>query len=221
MNSAERSHLDRRGYVLLEGVLSPTQVALMRSALQQLLHQEVGGAAELANPQNMSAAGDAFDVCLTHPRVLDAVTHVLGPSVATLGIYSRALAPSVDVEKTYKEALHTDYSGHLHPDGTMHLSEDGLVVDSSSPAPTGRPFHTCNTHWMLTDFHEANGATRVVPGSVRCSRHGAIFAAAALSAAAATAAHFCHRQSQMRTTLAASLFHAAPQFHGCFECNRL
>ena len=41
--------------------------------------------------------------------------HVLGPSVASLGVYSRALAPNVEVGKTYREALHTDYNGHPQP----------------------------------------------------------------------------------------------------------
>ena len=84
---------------------------------------------------------------------------------------ARALAPSVEVDKSYREALHTDYSGHLHPDGTMHLSPEGLVIDSATAAPRGRPFHTCNTHWMLTDFTEANGATRCVPGTHMCGAY--------------------------------------------------
>lgn len=161
LSAAEREHLDQRGYLLLSDVLLPAEVAAMRQALERRM------APEVTNPQNIPEVGDVFDVCLTHPRVLEAVMHVIGPSVATLGIYSRLLAPSEAVSKSYKEALHTDWSGHLHADGTMHLSDDGLVVGSRSSAPRGPPFHTCNTHWMLSDFSRANGATRVVPGSVR------------------------------------------------------
>ena len=53
----------------------------------------------------------------------------------------------------------------------MHLSPEGLVIDSATAAPRGRPFHTCNTHWMLTDFTEANGATRCVPGTHLCGAY--------------------------------------------------
>ena len=179
----------------------------MLRTLQSLAAADVAGAEEIANLQNVPAAGGVFDVCLTHPRVLSAVKHVLGERVATLGIReapppsppapdphrphptradsadmgrhgatvlpadARALAPSVEVDKSYREALHTDYSGHLHPDGTMHLSPEGLVVDSATAAPRGRPFHTCNTHWMLTDFTETNGATRCVPGTHMCGAY--------------------------------------------------
>lgn len=171
LTADEREQLDRRGFVLLPGVLPPAQVAAMRNTLDDLAAEAVAGAEEIANLQNVRAAGAAFDVCLTHPRVLSAVRHVLGERVATLGIHARTLAPSVEVEKTYREALHTDYSGHLHPDGTMHLSAEGLVIDSATPAPRGSPYHTCNTHWLLSDFTVANGATRCVPGTHKCGAY--------------------------------------------------
>lgn len=159
LTAGEREELDTRGFVLLRDVLLPAQVAAMSAALDSLEDDRL----ETANPQN-SSSSSAFDLCLTHPRVLSAVTHVLGPSIATLGIYSRALPPGVAVDKSYREALHTDSSGHLAVDGTMHLSPEGLVVDSAQPAPRGPPYSTCNTHWFLTDFTVQTGATRVVPG---------------------------------------------------------
>jgi ectoine hydroxylase-related dioxygenase (phytanoyl-CoA dioxygenase family) len=162
LTADEREELDTRGFVLLRGVLLPAQVAAMSAALDSLEDDRL----ETANPQNSSSSSSssAFDPCLTHPRVLSAVTHVLGPSIATLGIYSRALSPGAAVEKSYREALHTDSSGHLAADGTMHLTPEGLVVDSAQPAPRGPPYSTCNTHWFLTDFTMQTGATRVVPG---------------------------------------------------------
>lgn len=171
LTADERQQLDSRGFVLLEDVLRPAQISAMCTTLDALAADMVAGAEEIANLQNVAAAGPNFDICLTHPRVLSAVTHVLGAGVATLGIHYRALAPSVEVDKSYREALHTDYSGHLHPDGTMHLSPEGLVIDSAMPAPSGPPYHTCNTHWLLSDFTAANGATRCVPGSHKCGAY--------------------------------------------------
>ena len=43
--------------------------------------------------------------------------------------------------------------------------------DQLIPIPKPHPPTVCNTMWALTDFTEANGATRLVPGSHTADRH--------------------------------------------------
>ena len=77
--------MDEQGYLPLLNVLSPDQVARMRRRFDELVaaegdraglevHQEEG-AQRLADLINKDAL---FDVCISHPRVLAAVSHVLG-----------------------------------------------------------------------------------------------------------------------------------------------
>ena len=93
LSVAEREQLDTRGFVLLPSILEPPEVETMLRTLQSLAAADVAGAEEIANLQNVPAAGGVFDVCLTHPRVLSAVRHVLGDQVATLGIREAPAQP--------------------------------------------------------------------------------------------------------------------------------
>ena len=93
LSAAEREQLDTRGFVLLPSILEPQEVETMLRTLQSLAAADVAGAEEIANLQNVPAAGGVFDVCLTHPRVLSAVKHVLGEQVATLGIREAPAQP--------------------------------------------------------------------------------------------------------------------------------
>jgi ectoine hydroxylase-related dioxygenase (phytanoyl-CoA dioxygenase family) len=139
-----RSQLDRDGYVPLRGVLSESQLAVIRTRLGELLaaegdraglevHQEAGTdrLADLVNKD------PAFDVCFTDSRLLACVAHVLGEfKLSSLNF--RAALPGQGLQ-----SLHT---------------EGGPVTDPAL-------FSVCNSIWLLDDFTSDNGATRVVPGS--------------------------------------------------------
>lgn len=79
-----------------------------------------------------------FDVCFTHPRVLAAVNHLLGPEFKSSSVNYRAAKPGSGLQP-----LHVDWEE---------------AVQSGD-------YYACNTIWMLDDFTEHNGSTRVVPGS--------------------------------------------------------
>ena len=145
LTDKERARLDEDGFVALEEVLDAAQLDAMRRRTAELtaaegeragleVHQEAGTdrLSDLVNKDPM------FDVCLTHPRILAAMAHVL-EDFSLFSLNSRAALPGRG-----HQALHTDF---------------GPPVD-------GR-YQVCNSIWLLDDFTEHNGATRIVPGSHR------------------------------------------------------
>jgi hypothetical protein len=147
LSDDERRSLDERGFVLLPDILRFDQIYGMRIRIQQLLddegadagkevHQEAGTdrLADLVNKDPM------FSVCFTHPRLLAAVAHVLGPEFKLHSLNYRAALPGQG-----HQALHADYGEAVEPG-------DYRVVNSG---------------WLLDDFTEENGPTRLVPGSHR------------------------------------------------------
>jgi ectoine hydroxylase-related dioxygenase (phytanoyl-CoA dioxygenase family) len=139
-----KAQLDSDGFAPLPAILSAEQVEAARTRLAELskiegasaggeVHQEAGAdrLSDLINKDPM------FEVCLTHPRVLAAVRHVLGEFKFN-SLNSRAALPGQGLQ-----GLHADW---------------GVLEESQS-------YQICNSIWLLDDFTTENGATRVVPGS--------------------------------------------------------
>ncbi|NET55486.1 MAG: phytanoyl-CoA dioxygenase family protein [Symploca sp. SIO2E6] len=93
------------------------------------------GAVRVCNLLNKDSI---YDICFTHPKVLAAVEHVLGTNFKTSSVNYRAAKPGGGLQP-----LHSDW-------------EEAVEVNN---------YYACNTLWILDDFTEINGATRVVPGS--------------------------------------------------------
>ena len=142
LSQAEKSHLDREGYVLLPNILSAAQIAAICRAMDGVYAAEgtgqKDGPAESSYMQNKVAG---LDICFTHPRVLAAICRVLDGSIKSLGVHGRPHPPDGE-----QQALHVDYNG---------------------PAPHAECYAVCNSLWMLTEFTPENGATRVIPGTHR------------------------------------------------------
>ena len=75
-----------------------------------------------------------------HPRVLPVVEGVLDRGCLISSLSSIAIDPGETAQP-----IHAD--------------------DQLMPIPKPHPPTVCNTMWALTDFTEANGATRIIPGS--------------------------------------------------------
>lgn len=142
---AEKDHLDRDGYLPLPGILTPEQVAAFNKRLAELLAEE---GTEAGKEVHQEAGTDRlsdlvnkdpiFEVCFTHPRVLAAISHVLKGDLKLSSLNARAALPGQGLQ-----GLHADWGGPVKPGD----------------------FYVCNSIWLLDDFTEDNGATRVVPGS--------------------------------------------------------
>jgi ectoine hydroxylase-related dioxygenase (phytanoyl-CoA dioxygenase family) len=146
LTDKERARLDEDGFLPLEDLLDADQLEAIRRRTAELttaegeragleVHQEAGTdrLSDLVNKDPM------FDVCLTHPRVLAAMAHVL-EDFKMFSLNSRAALPGQG-----HQALHTDFA---------------------APPQPGH-YQVCNSIWLLDDFTEHNGATRIVPGSHR------------------------------------------------------
>ena len=151
LTSGQQQLLDEQGFVILPNVLEPDVVSKLACRFDEIVasegdraglevHQEPG-TARLAN---LVDKDPLFDVCWNYPLILAGVAHVFGwRPFKVNSLNARAALPG---------------QGHQR-----------LHADSSVPAVPG-VYQNCNSIWMLNDFTEDNGATRVVPGSHRWQR---------------------------------------------------
>jgi ectoine hydroxylase-related dioxygenase (phytanoyl-CoA dioxygenase family) len=151
LTASQKRHLDEQGYLAISDVISPAGAVCMREEMSRIFKEEKtlqpGGPLESGQLQSKS---EAFDLCVTDPRVLAAAWHVLGyRQFISMGVHSRPNPPGKGLQ-----ALHVDYSG--------------------PPVAPGDYFY-CNSIWPLTEFTIENGATRVIPGSHLWCRHPADF----------------------------------------------
>lgn len=91
---------------------------------------------------NLLVHGPLYEGIPVHPSVLPIVEGVLDEGCLVSSLSSIAIDPGET-----PQPIHAD---------------DQLI-----PLPKPHPPVVCNTMWALTDFTEANGATRLVPGSHR------------------------------------------------------
>lgn len=140
---AEKESLDRLGYVVLPDVIDAGWLARLRTAFERAVDRE-----QTTTDSEQSGtrhAGDliqkdeAFDGILTHLKILAAVYHVLRRSFKVLALGGRDPLPEYG-----QQGLHTD----LYP-----------------RASSSEPFSVVTAIWLLDDFIESNGATRLIRGS--------------------------------------------------------
>ncbi|MFZ6003738.1 MAG: phytanoyl-CoA dioxygenase family protein [Actinomycetota bacterium] len=89
---------------------------------------------------NLLVHGKAFERIPVHPNVLPVVEGVLDSGCLVSSLSSIAICAGET-----PQPIHAD--------------------DQLMPIPKPHPPTVCNTMWAITDFTEANGATRVIPGS--------------------------------------------------------
>lgn len=150
LTQAEKDQLDRDGFLPLYDILSPEQIAQITKRTEELIAQEgqeagkevhqEAGATRLSDLVNKDPL---FEICFTHPRVLAAISHVLGGDLKLSSLNFRAALPGSGLQ-----GLHADWGGAVEPND----------------------YYVCNSIWLLDDFTELNGATRIVPGSQRSGK---------------------------------------------------
>jgi ectoine hydroxylase-related dioxygenase (phytanoyl-CoA dioxygenase family) len=151
LSQAQRDELDQRGFLLLPDAVDPETLEALRRRFGEIVESEGDRAGIEQNQENgadwaanLVDKDPMFDQCWNHPLQLSAVAHVLGWS--EIKLYSLAGRAALPGEG--QQALHTDWP---------------------EPVAAGH-YQVCNSAWMLDDFTEDNGATRVVPGSHRWQR---------------------------------------------------
>ena len=145
LDPATQQRLDRDGYAPLPGMLTQAQLDRARTRVAELAAAEGEAAGREVHQEagtdrlaDLVNKDPVFEVCFTDPRLLACVAHVLGDFKLS-SLNSRAALPGAGLQA-------------LHQEG-----------GAAGPGP----YQVCNSIWLLDDFTEENGATRVVPGSHR------------------------------------------------------
>ena len=139
------TELDENGFAIVQGMLSPQEAKVIRAELTDVLARTPTGRNDFEGHHTrrvyaLFAKTRAFDGPATHPLVLGVLDRVLGPSYQFCAPVGIEISPGETAQ-------------NLHCDDIIY--------------PMKRPHReiVLNTMWALDDFTEANGATRVAPGS--------------------------------------------------------
>lgn len=141
------ARIARDGYSIIEDAIEPDLIDALTADLTRLEddyqvepsdNSFEGG--RTVRIYNLLAFGPLYEAIPVHPNVLPVVERVLDPGCLVSSLSSISIMGGETAQP-----IHAD---------------DQLI---SIPKP--HPPTVCNTMWALTDFTEANGATRLVPGS--------------------------------------------------------
>jgi len=149
LTEPDKARLDQDGFLPLPGILDAGRLQAIRRRLAELSAAEGWQAgAEVHQEEGTDRLADlvnkdpVFDVCFTHPKILAAMAYVLGDFTLS-SLNARAALPGHGQQR-----LHADW---------------GVAVEAGH-------YRVCNSIWLIDDFTQANGPTRVVPGSHRSAR---------------------------------------------------
>ncbi len=141
------AQIAEQGYTVVEDAIEVGLLDELAAELERLEHalgivparNEFEGT-RTVRIYNLLVHGKVFERVPVHPNVLPVVEAVLDPGCLISSLSSIAIAPGET-----PQPIHAD--------------------DQLMPIPKPHPPTVCNTMWALTDFTEANGATRIIPGS--------------------------------------------------------
>ncbi len=145
--AAHKAQVDRDGYTIIEDAIEPGLVDALNDdlcALEQTYGIEPATndfeGSKTVRIYNLLAFGALYEQIPVHENVLPVVEQVLDHGCLVSSLSSIAIDPGETAQP-----IHAD---------------DQLIPLPKPHVPT-----VCNTMWALTDFTEANGATRIIPGS--------------------------------------------------------
>jgi len=145
--AAYAERINRDGYTILEDVIEPELRDALTDDLVRLerfygvMPSDNGfEGTKTVRIYNLLALGKLYEGIPVHPNVIPVVDGVLDDGCLVSSLSSIAIDPGESAQP-----IHAD---------------DQLIPLTKPHVPT-----VCNTMWALTDFTEANGATRIIPGS--------------------------------------------------------
>jgi len=145
--SAHVEAIKRDGYTVVPDAIEPALIDALNAALSRLERDLSVKPADngfegrrTVRIYNLLAHGAPFDRIPTHEAVLPIIEGVLGDGCLVSSLSSIAIDPG---------------------EVAQPIHADDMVIPLEKPH---RPV-VCNSMWALTDFTEANGATRIAPGT--------------------------------------------------------
>ena len=136
---------------MLPGLIDDELLATLRERFEYLCDKEgvaagteEGQEAGTRSISDLVNKGEVFDRIYTNPTLLATIHHVIGRDFKLSAFNARDALPG---------------EGHQG----LHVEEVGNRPDLSQDPD--RRFHVCNSIWLLDDFTEENGCTRLVPGT--------------------------------------------------------
>jgi len=146
---ARLREIDEVGYTIVENAIDADTIEALCDELTRLERtldirpaRNVFEGERTLRIYNLLAHGPVWETVPVHPDVLPIVEGVLDPGCLVSSLSSVAIGPDES-----PQPIHAD--DQLLPIAKPHVAT------------------VCNSMWALTDFSEANGATRIVPGSHR------------------------------------------------------
>ena len=177
--SQAKRDVDTFGYCLIEQALSAPTITEVRTRIeQQSLAERQQGFHHLSQVQDPGGVnqwvnllinkGEIFQKLLMHPIVSKIVEHLLGEEHVLSDFAAHVVRPG-----NTALPLHIDQWWMPQPrmpgeDYVRVGATDRTKILPGAPLPSALPINppcVVNAFWMVSDFTEENGATRVVPGS--------------------------------------------------------
>ena len=171
--------VDAHGYCLIEQALPETVVDAVRSRInQQAQAEREQGYHRLSQVQDPGGInqwvyllinkGEIFQKLLMHPIITGVVEHLLGAEHVLSDFAAHVVRPG-----NTALPLHIDQWWMPQPllpgeDYVRVGATDRTRIAAGKPVRSSQPINppcVVNAFWMISDFTEENGATRVVPGS--------------------------------------------------------
>ena len=147
LRKAHVERIRRDGFTVVENAIEPSLVEGLNAALTRLERELDAKPAmngfeghKTVRIYNLLAHGAPFADVPAHANVLPIVEEILDPGCLISSLSSIAIDPG-----EIAQPIHAD-------DMVIPLTKPHIPI-------------VCNSMWALTDFTEANGATRLVPGS--------------------------------------------------------
>lgn len=138
LGADEIADLEGSGFVVFPCVLDDKQITRLRGLFEAAAVTGQGKQGGTRHVEVLVHHDPAYDEVLTHPKVLAAVHHVLRRPFGVLFLSGR------DPLKDHgQQGLHTDWR----------------------PRGPRDPFSVVTALWLLDDFTDTNGPTRLLPGS--------------------------------------------------------
>ncbi len=145
--TAHRERLDRDGYTILLDAFDAATAAALHDDIDRLereLHVEFASngfeGRATTRVYNLLAHGALYEQVPVHPAVLPLMQHLLGDGCLVSSLSSITIHPG-----EVAQPIHAD--------------------DQVIPIPKPHRAVTANSMWAITDFTEANGATRIIPAA--------------------------------------------------------